>query len=79
MQRVGWARCALPIIRIRITLNRTLQEGMEKGLEKGKRDTERSIARALLDIIPDDALLAQRTGVPLAEIAVMRREASGKK
>ncbi|MGZ8219435.1 hypothetical protein [Methylomagnum sp.] len=54
------------------------EEWKQEGLEKGRRDTERSIARALLDIITDDALLSQRVGVPVEEIAAMRREAAGK-
>jgi hypothetical protein len=54
-----------------------IEEGIVQGIEKGKHDRERDIARALLDIIPGDALLAQRTGVPVAEIAAMRREMTG--
>ncbi|MFM8330127.1 MAG: hypothetical protein ACKN9T_00375 [Candidatus Methylumidiphilus sp.] len=51
-----------------------LQKGMQQGMRKGQREAQRAIARALLDIIADDALLAERTGVPVAEIAAMRRE-----
>lgn len=53
-----------------------LQEGLGQGMEQGKREAQKAIARALLDLIADDALLAERTGLPLAEVEAMRREAA---
>ena len=50
------------------------QEGRQEGLQEGRREAQRAIARSLLDVISDDALLAERTGVPLEEVAAMRRE-----
>jgi flagellar biosynthesis/type III secretory pathway protein FliH len=55
-------------------LEKGIEQGLAKGMEKGKQETQRAIARALLDIIPDDVLLAERTGVPVAEINAMRQE-----
>jgi hypothetical protein len=51
-----------------------IKEGIQTGIQQGRNEAQRAIARALLDIIEDDALLAQRTGVPVEEIAAMRRE-----
>lgn len=51
-----------------------LAERVKQWTEEWKRETQRAIARAPLDIIPDDALLAERTGVPVAEITAMRQE-----
>jgi len=51
-----------------------LQQGLRNGLKEGRQQAQRDIARALLDIVSDDALLSARTGVPVEEIAAMRRE-----
>lgn len=53
-----------------------LEKGLQKGRQEGRQETQRAIARALLDVIADDALLAERTGVPVAEIQAMRRNAA---
>jgi predicted transposase YdaD len=53
------------------------QEGKQEGMRQGQEVAQRAIARALLDIISDDLLLAERTGVPAAEIEAMRREQDG--
>lgn len=51
------------------------RKGWQEGRQEGQQEAQRSIARAMLDIISDDALLSERTGVPVAEIAAMRCEA----
>ena len=57
-------------------LEKGLEKGLKKGLEKGRQEGEsgarRAIARALLDVIADDALLAERTGLAVEEIKAMR-------
>jgi hypothetical protein len=55
-------------------LREGIEQGIEQGLVKGQWQTQRAIARAMLDIVIDDAVLAARTGVPVEEIAAMRRE-----
>jgi hypothetical protein len=51
------------------------REELQQGLQEGREETRRAIAKAMLDIVTDDALLAERTGLPVEAIATMRREA----
>ena len=50
------------------------QEGLQKGLQKGRQEAQLRIARSLLDVITDDRLLAQKTGLSEAEVRCLRAE-----
>lgn len=47
-------------------------EGLEEGREEGQRAERLRIARSLLDLIADDRLLAERTGLSEAEVRALR-------
>ncbi len=50
------------------------QQGLQKGQEKGQREERLRIARSLLDLIADDRLLAEKTGLSEAEVRGLREE-----
>ncbi len=45
-----------------------------EGREEGQRQERLRIARSLLDVIADDRLLAERTGLSVAEVRRLRGE-----
>jgi len=51
-----------------------LQEGRQEGRKEGELSARKAIARSLLDVIADDGLLAERTGLAVEEIKAMRNE-----
>jgi predicted transposase/invertase (TIGR01784 family) len=51
-----------------------LEEGREEGREEGQRQERLRIARSLLDVIADDRLLAEKTGLSEAEVRELRQE-----
>ncbi|MBB1127448.1 flagellar assembly protein H, partial [Thiospirillum jenense] len=50
------------------------QEGFEEGHEEGDKSARLRIAHSLLDIIQDDRVLAQHTGLTELEIQQLRKE-----
>ncbi len=50
------------------------REGLQQGEEKGQREERVRIARSLLDLIADDRLLAEKTGLSEAEVRALREE-----
>ena len=57
-----------------------LQQGMEKGQEQGREQGQREeklrIAQALLDLIADDAVIADKAGLSIALVQQLRKNAS---
>ena len=51
---------------------RFYQEVFAEGLEEGQREERLRIARSLLDVIADDRLLAEKTGLSEAEVRGLR-------
>ena len=51
-------------------LNKAKREGIEQGIKAGKIN----VAQALLDIL-DDATIAQKTGLTLTEVKILREKA----
>ncbi|MFZ1639863.1 MAG: hypothetical protein WAV07_00190 [Candidatus Contendobacter sp.] len=49
-------------------------EGLQQGQEEGQRQERLRIARSLLDVIADDRLLAEKTGLSEAEVRGLREE-----
>ena len=49
-----------------------MHQGRKLGLEEGQQQERLRIARSLLDLIADDQLLAQKTGLSLAEVQALR-------
>jgi predicted transposase/invertase (TIGR01784 family) len=47
-------------------------EGLEEGQKEGQRQERLRIARSLLDVILDDRLLAEKTGLSEAEVRALR-------
>lgn len=45
----------------------------QRGMEKGKQEERLRIAQALLDMTEDDALIAAKTGLPIASVQRLRR------
>ncbi len=48
------------------------QEGRQEGQQEGQRQERVRIARSLLDLIADDRLLAEKTGLSEADVRVLR-------
>jgi len=48
------------------------QRGMKKGAETGRAEERKRIAQALLDVMADDALIAQTTGLSIDEVRALR-------
>jgi len=55
----------------RKTYARQIDRG-EEGREEGREEERRRIARALLDVIADDALIAQKTGLSVERVRALR-------
>jgi predicted transposase YdaD len=53
---------------------RFYQEVFAEGVEKGLQKERLRIARSLLDVIVDDRLLAEKTGLSEAEVRALRQE-----
>jgi predicted transposase/invertase (TIGR01784 family) len=51
-----------------------LEEGLQQGEEKGQQKERFRIARSLLDVIADDRLLAEKTGLSEAEVRKLREQ-----
>ncbi len=51
-----------------------LEEGREEGREEGQRQERLRIARSLLDVMADDRLLAEKTGLSVAEVRELREK-----
>ncbi|MFZ1640953.1 MAG: hypothetical protein WAV07_05840 [Candidatus Contendobacter sp.] len=51
-----------------------LEEGLQQGEEKGQRQERLRIARSLLDVMADDRLLAEKTGLSEVEVRGLREE-----
>ena len=49
-------------------------EGLEEGRQEGQREERLRIARSLLDVIADDRLLAEKTGLSEAEVQALRAQ-----
>lgn len=49
-----------------------LDEARKLGLDEGRRAERERIARSLLDVIIDDAILAEKTGLSLEPIQRLR-------
>lgn len=49
-------------------------EGLEQGLQQGLQQASLHIARSLLEVIADDRLLAEKTGLSEAEVQRLRAE-----
>jgi predicted transposase/invertase (TIGR01784 family) len=47
------------------------KQGMERGIEKGREEGRKEIARNLLDIL-DDAMIAAKTGLSVAQVRQLR-------
>jgi predicted transposase/invertase (TIGR01784 family) len=50
------------------------KEGRQEGQQEGQRQERLRIARSLLDVIADDRLLAEKTGLSVAEVRGLREE-----
>jgi predicted transposase YdaD len=50
------------------------KEGRQEGRQEGRRQERLRIARSLLDVIADDRLLAEKTGLSEAEVQRLREE-----
>jgi predicted transposase/invertase (TIGR01784 family) len=48
------------------------QRGMKKGAETGRAEERKRIAQALLNVMADDALIAQTTGLSIDEVRALR-------
>lgn len=53
-------------------IQKGLKKGIQEGLEKGQQQERLRIARSLLDVIADDKLLADKTGLSAVEIRELR-------
>ena len=53
-------------------LQEGLKEGLQKGLTEGQQQERIRIAQSLLDLIADDRLLAEKTGLSEAEVRELR-------
>lgn len=51
-----------------------LEEGRQEGRQEGRREERLRIARSLLDLIADDRLLAEKTGLSEAEVRGLREQ-----
>ena len=51
-----------------------LEEGRQEGRQEGQREERLRIARSLLDVIANDRLLAEKTGLSEAEVRGLRQE-----
>jgi predicted transposase/invertase (TIGR01784 family) len=51
-----------------------LEEGQREGRQEGQREERLRIARSLLDVIADDRLLAEKTGLSEAEVQALRAQ-----
>ena len=51
-----------------------LEEGHKEGRQEGQRQERLRIARSLLDVIADDRLLAEKTGLSETEVRRLREE-----
>ncbi|MFO1434391.1 MAG: Rpn family recombination-promoting nuclease/putative transposase [Candidatus Competibacteraceae bacterium] len=60
---------------IMLAEQRGMQKGREEGIRTGRDEEKLRIARTLLDIM-DDALIAEKTGLPLDEVRQLRSEAA---
>ena len=49
-------------------------EGLQKGRQEGRQEAQLRIARSLLDVMTDDRLLAEKTGLSEAEVLALRNE-----
>lgn len=50
------------------------QRGLEKGVARGRHEERLRIARALLDVIADDALIAEKTSLLPDQVQRLRAE-----
>ncbi|MFO1370944.1 MAG: hypothetical protein U1F42_00585 [Candidatus Competibacteraceae bacterium] len=59
-------------------LERGMQQGLRQGLQEGREEGQRQerlrIAWSLLDVITDDRLLAEKTGLNVADVQRLREE-----
>lgn len=67
-------RVMLELLDVDLKQTRFYQEVFDEGREKGRREEQRRLAQALLDLIEDDRLLAERTGLSEAEVHVLRAQ-----
>jgi predicted transposase/invertase (TIGR01784 family) len=52
-----------------------LHKGRQEGLEEGLREAQLRIARSFLDVISDDQLIAEKTGLSIEEVWRLRETA----
>ena len=57
-------------------MHKGLIQGREEGREEGQREERLRIARGLLDLIADDRLIAERTGLTPEQVAALRGDES---
>jgi predicted transposase/invertase (TIGR01784 family) len=53
-------------------LEKGREEGLTQGLEKGREEERRRIARAMLDLVADDAVIARATGLSVEDVRGLR-------
>lgn len=64
----------LDILNVELKQTRFYQEVFAEGKDEGLQQASLRIARSLLDVITDDRLLAQKTGLSEAEVRRLRAE-----
>ena len=64
----------LDVPNVELKETRFYQEVFAEGLEEGQREERLRIARSLLDVIADDRLLAEKTGLSEAEVQALRAQ-----
>jgi len=62
---------------IELALDRGFDKGRKEGQEEGDHDARVSIATALFDIIDDDTVIAEKTGLSVKQIQMLRHEHQG--
>jgi predicted transposase/invertase (TIGR01784 family) len=67
-------RKMLNVLNVELKETRFYQEVFAEGLEEGQREERLRIARSLLDVIADDRLLAEKTGLSEAEVQALRAQ-----
>ena len=67
-------RKMLNVLNVELKETRFYQEVFAEGLEEGRQEERFRIARSLLDVIADDRLLAEKTGLSEAEVQALRAQ-----
>ncbi len=67
-------RKMLDILNVELKQTRFYQEVFAEGKDEGRQEAQLRIARSLLDVMTDDRLLAEKTGLSEAEVQRLRAE-----